>query len=188
MPTRTSADDIPPWLDAPPEDEYAPPAAPEVREPAAAFAAPAPALQASPAAPAFVPTPLGDRWNEVVAQFVQAGGIVAMARELALQAQCLAIDETATPQRWTLRVERETLRAQANRDKVQAALAALQQQPVQLEVEAGPVTDTPSLRANAERNRRQAEAEQIIHGDPVVQSLMAQFKTARIVPGSIRPL
>ena len=35
--------------------------------------------------------------------------------------------------------------------------------------------------------RRQAEAEQIIHNDPLVQALMAQYKTARIVPGSIKP-
>ena len=34
---------------------------------------------------------------------------------------------------------------------------------------------------------KQAQAEQIIHDDPLVQALMAQYKTARIVPGSIKP-
>jgi DNA polymerase-3 subunit gamma/tau len=43
------------------------------------------------------------------------------------------------------------------------------------------------LRAAAEAERRQIEAEQIIHNDPLVQALMAQYKTARIVPGSIKP-
>ena len=32
------------------------------------------------------------------------------------------------------------------------------------------------------------EAEQAIRSDPVVQTLMSQFKTARIVPGSIKPV
>jgi len=70
---------------------------------------------------------------------------------------------------------------------VQAALADLLKQPVRLEVEgSGAATDTPALRAAAERLRRQAEAEQIIHNDPLVQTLMQQFKTARIVPGSVK--
>ena len=34
----------------------------------------------------------------------------------------------------------------------------------------------------------QREAEQIIHDDPAVRALMAQFPGARIVPGSIKPL
>jgi DNA polymerase-3 subunit gamma/tau len=39
----------------------------------------------------------------------------------------------------------------------------------------------------AERERRQRVAEQTIHNDPLVQALMSQYKTARIVPGSIKP-
>ena len=58
---------------------------------------------------------------------------------------------------------------------------------VQLAVEAGAATDTPAERDAAERARRQAEAEQIIHDDPVVRSLLEQYQTARIVPGSIKP-
>jgi DNA polymerase-3 subunit gamma/tau len=57
---------------------------------------------------------------------------------------------------------------------------------VQLELEAGVASDTPAQRAGAERTRRQNEAEQIIHNDPLVQALMQQFKTARIVPGSVK--
>jgi len=58
---------------------------------------------------------------------------------------------------------------------------------VRLDVEGGVAEDSPALRAAAERERRQLEAEQIIHNDPLVQALMAQYKTARIVPGSIKP-
>jgi DNA polymerase-3 subunit gamma/tau len=47
--------------------------------------------------------------------------------------------------------------------------------------------DSPAIRATAERDRRQREAEQIIHNDPLVQALMQQYKTARIVPGSVKP-
>ena len=139
------------------------------------------------AAPAFVPTPLGDRWAQVVGQMVEAGSIGALVRELAMQAQCTDIDEQANAPVWRLRVERETLRAPAQRDKLQAALADLLKQPVQLEVEAGAASDTPAQRAAIERARRQNEAEQIIHNDPLVQALMQQFKTARIVPGSVKP-
>ena len=33
----------------------------------------------------------------------------------------------------------------------------------------------------------QAEAERIIRDDPLVQTLLAQYRGARIVPGSVRP-
>jgi DNA polymerase-3 subunit gamma/tau len=174
-------DEPPPWLDVP--DEYEIPAGAVeqmgVREPE-------PALRpAHVAAPSFEPTPLGDRWADTVARMVAAGSISALVRELAMQSQCLVADDAGGS--WRLRVERETLRAPTQRDKLQAALADLLQRPVQLDVEAGPATDTPAQRAAAERARRQNEAEQIIHNDPLVQALMKQFKTARIVPGSVKP-
>jgi len=46
---------------------------------------------------------------------------------------------------------------------------------------------TPAVRDAAERDRRQAEAERVINEDPLVLALMAQYKTARIVPGSVKP-
>ncbi len=169
----------PPWLDAPYEDE----------EPAAPMAArePEPQRLAPAAAPIFAPTPLGDRWVRVVGQMVEAGTIGALVRELAMQAQCLAIEDQAQPPVWRLRVERETLRAPVQRDKLQAALSDLLKHSVQLQVEPGVASDTPAQRAAVERARRQNEAEQIIHNDPLVQALMQQFKTARIVPGSVKP-
>ncbi|HSN32675.1 MAG TPA: DNA polymerase III subunit gamma/tau [Ideonella sp.] len=127
---------------------------------------------------------LGDRWAETVAQLVTGGSVAALVRELALQAQCVAIDGDL----WRLRVERESLCAPALRDKLQAALAALLGRPLRLEVEAGPAADSPALRETALRERRQEEAERIIHDDPLVQSMLQQFKTARIVPGSVKPI
>jgi len=167
----------PPWLDVPYDDE------PPGGEPVMARE-PEPSPQR---VPVFAPSPLGDRWAEMVGQMIEAGSIGALVRELAMQAQCVAIDDQAGPPVWRLRVERETLRAPAQRDKLQAALSELLKLPVQLEIEAGVASDTPAQRAAVERARRQAAAEQIIHNDPLVQALMQQFKTARIVPGSVKP-
>jgi DNA polymerase-3 subunit gamma/tau len=128
-------------------------------------------------------TALGDRWAETVARLVERQAVTALVRELAMQAQLVAVEGAL----WRLRVERESLRAQPLRDKLQAALSELLQTPQQLEIEGGGVEDSPARRDAAERARRQREAEQIIHGDPLVQELMGQFKTARIVPGSIKP-
>ncbi|MES2226375.1 MAG: DNA polymerase III subunit gamma/tau [Pseudomonadota bacterium] len=174
-------DEPPPWLDAPFEDEVVErPAATAVREPAPPpFAAPA---------PEFAPTALGARWAELVQGLSDAGSVSAFARELAMQAQCVALDEQASPVLCRLRVEREALRAAAPCEKLQAALADALQRPVRLEVEAGPATDSPAKREATERARRQARAEQIIHDDPLVRALMAQYKTARIVPGSVKPI
>jgi DNA polymerase-3 subunit gamma/tau len=86
-----------------------------------------------------------------------------------------------------LRVEREMLRAPAQCEKLQAALSALLGHAVRIEVELGVALDSPARRDAAERASRQAEAEQIIHNDPLVKALLAQYSTARIVPGSVKP-
>ena len=194
------ADDMPPWVDAAPDDT-----APTARSDSPALVAIAPAFLATPtvsavlsAAPrpldaprALLPLPpasaAGDRWAAVVAAMVADGIVNALPRELAVQAECIAIDETSVPPVWRLRAEREVLRSPAQRERLQAALAQHLGHPVTLELEAGLAADSPALRDAALRERRQREAEQIIHDDPLVQSLLAQFKTARIVPGSVKP-
>jgi len=69
---------------------------------------------------------------------------------------------------------------------LQAALVAHLQRPVQIEMEAGVAQDSPALRDLAQAQARQRSLEQIVVKDPLAQALLAQFKTARIVPGSIR--
>jgi DNA polymerase-3 subunit gamma/tau len=118
----------------------------------------------------------------------QAGTLSALVRELATQGGLCAIDDTQSPARWTLRVERETLRTAPLRDKLAAALAVALEQPIQIEIEPGVPDDSPARRDAAERQRRQAAAVAAIEGDPLVQGLLSQFKTARIVPGSIKPV
>ena len=162
------------------------------REPALA------AREAAPTTPSLGPTPvdpvpsadprLGDRWAEVVTRMTAAGSIGAWVRELAMQSQCVAIDAAAVPPLWRLRVERETLRTPACIEKLQAALADLSGHALRLEVEGGVAVDTPARREAAERERLQAQAEATIREDPLVKALMSQYKTARIVPGSVKSL
>ncbi|MGZ8260256.1 MAG: hypothetical protein ACXWUL_06870, partial [Caldimonas sp.] len=94
---------------------------------------------------------------------------------------------SGTAQVWHLRVERENLRMPALRERLQAAASQAEGRALRLDIEAGSALDTAASREAAERERRQAEAERAIEQDPLVRALMAQYKTARIVPGSVRP-
>jgi DNA polymerase-3 subunit gamma/tau len=158
--------------------------------PSASAAPAATVVQAAePAPPGFTADPaLAERWDTLVRQVCADGGAQALVRELAVQSGLAAVDEATQPPTWRLLVEREMLRNPALQDKLRAALAAALGHEIQLDVAAGSPTDTPARRDAAERQRRQAEAEAVIHGDPLVQQLLAQYKTARIVPGSIKPV
>jgi DNA polymerase-3 subunit gamma/tau len=129
-----------------------------------------------------------DLWCALVAGLVGAGAIQAMVRELAMQAECVRVIAAGAGRTWHLRVERENLRTQALRERLLAAASEAEGHPVRLEIEAAAVADTPAARDAAERERRQAAAERAIEEDPLVRALMSQYKTARIVPGSVKPL
>ena len=176
-----AAEEVPPWVDAPIDTPVL------AQTPVLQTAAPAVAMAAQPGSAEPVPGVLGDRWARAVADMNDRASISALVRELAMQSQCVGICDDAVPALWRLRVDRETLRAAVHREKLQTALAEVLGHAVRLQVDAGPAQDSPALRANAERDRRQVEAERIIHNDPLVRSLMAQYKTARIVPGSVKP-
>ena len=171
----------PAWLDEAPDELEAL----VVREPISARLAPASRSAGAVSGP-LVTTGLGERWAGIVAMLEQRQLISALVRELAQQAELVEQGDGAEPL-WRLRVERESLGTPPLRDKLQAALAdALGIAALRLEVEVGIAQDTPAKRIAAEKQRRQQEAEQIIHADPLVQEMLAQFKTARIVPGSIK--
>ena len=154
------------------------PSAPAV---AARMPGPSPTVSASTSA-------LGDRWDRAVKRLCEQGSVAALVRELATQAGLRQVDEGASPQRWTLVVAREPLRNPVLADKLAAALSISQGHAVVLEIETGTPDDSPALRDAAERARLQAAAEATIEQDPVVQALLQQYKTARIVPGSIKPV
>jgi DNA polymerase III subunit gamma/tau len=178
----------PPWLDAPPPEGEAPAASGS-----AALRAAAPPALAVPAEPRQAPaelveSALGGRWAELVGRLVQAGSVAALVRELAQQAGLDRVDDSTQPATWHLIVERDSLRTDALRDKLGAALAVELGEPVRLALQPGVPLDSPSRRDAAERERRQRLAEAAIRSDPLVVELMSQFTTARIVPGSIKPL
>jgi DNA polymerase-3 subunit gamma/tau len=175
------SDEPPPWLDAPAMDEDGMAAEPVASAPAAE---PEAYVSGVGAPVPLKPTPEGERWHALVG----AAEITALTRTLAMQAQCLTIEEQGGAQRFRLRVESDSLRQPALRDKLQAALAAHLQCEVRVEVEPGTAEDSPALREQAAAQARQRAAEQIVLDDPVAQALLAQFKTARIVPGSIKPV
>jgi DNA polymerase III subunit gamma/tau len=180
--------DPPPWMDEAPPDDAAAPASGS----AALRTTAAPAITVPAAPPAtddrLVPTPLGDRWAALVQSLSQRGMLAALVRELAWQAGLERIDETTQPPTWHLRVERDSLRTDALRDKLCHLLAAELGQPLQLMLQTQAPQDSPARRDAAERERRQRQAEVAIRSDPLVLDLMSQFKGARIVPGSIKPL
>jgi DNA polymerase III subunit gamma/tau len=131
--------------------------------------------------------PAADLWTALVQRLAASGAITAMVRELAMQAECIRVVDGASGRCWQLRVERESLRTPALRERLQLALGQGEGSADRIEIEAGKFGDTPAARDAAERDRRQAEAERVIQDDPLVKALMAQYKTARIVPGSVRP-
>lgn len=201
-PKPVAEDDVPPWLDAAPaeQDEGASMRSGDVSDgdeaEAAAeyFTSPDGGPHGVNAAEgrayastagtdvALRPTALGERWAEQV----QALGLTALTRELAMRAECVGVEEQGDTLLWRLRVERESLRQPALKDKLQAALNDALQRAVLIELEAGVAHDSPGLRAAAQVQARQRSVEQIVIKDPLAQVLLAQFKTARIVAGSIK--
>jgi len=177
-----AGDEPPPWLDAPMEDESGDgvqmAAEGEANEPE-----PEPYASSAGASVALKPTAQGERWFELV----KSVEITALTRTLAMQAQCLSYEDGAELV-CRLRVESDSLRQPVIKDKLQAVLSAALSKPVTLAIEAGLPEDSPALREQAAAQARQREAEAIVIDDPVAKELMMQFKTARIVPGSIRPL
>ena len=193
-----SVQEPPPWLDEQLPDDEPVGAAPKMF--AAELAEPVDGLslaRPAPAAPAPLPlrttplptTPLGDQWAAVIRPLVASGSVAALVRELALQAELLAVaPDPAGGRRWRLAVERETLRNPALAAKLATALQESLGEPVQVEVTVGMPRDSIARRDSAAREAAQQAAEQLIQNDPVVLALMAQFRTARLVPGSIKPL
>jgi DNA polymerase-3 subunit gamma/tau len=160
--------------DAPPDD--APPPWLEADDPGVA-----PTLAAAPADSAETPlvlTPEGDAW----AARVEGLGLTALVRELAWQAQPLACPAPGAAETWRLRVERESLRAPALVAKLEAALQG------KLDIEPGRAEDSLALRAVARARAEQRAAEKIAAEHPLTRALLAQFASARILPGSVQPI
>jgi DNA polymerase III subunit gamma/tau len=208
----TAADDAePPWGDEEPDDlvdDLPPPTRSRGGQPAPAARRPSPGLDdfepddapaAAPraAAPAFAPPPmpapferteLGTRWYALINRCAEAGKLIAMVRALAMQSELLDCEAGGEAGAWRLRVGLETLRNPALADKLAVILRELTGQDLRLVVEMGEPQDTPLKRDAAEADRRQRAAIDEIQSDATVRALLAQFQTARILPGSVKPL
>ncbi len=123
-------------------------------------------------------TPEGTRWAERIA----ALNLPGMTGELARQAQALACATVDGREVWTLRVERESLRVPALVSKLEAALEA------KLDIEAGVAEDSIALRTVARAEAQQRAAEELAASHPMTRTLLSQFPSARILPGSVQPL
>ncbi len=138
-------------------------------------------ISAAPTSP-ISPTALGNTWSDLVSKLVAAEAIGAMVRELALQSELVSQDGSS----WTLRVERQSLNQSAACEKLQLALQTLTSADpaVKLMVEVGPISDSPARRNLQAQQQRQRQAEDIIHNDPFVQSMMRNWG-AKIGPISV---
>ena len=189
-------DDLPPPTrarNAPPPVQRARPSLDELEpaydeEPASAPRAAPQGVAPPPALPPFERTELGTRWYALIGQCAEAGKLIAMVRALAMQSELVHCDADGDAPTWRLRVGLETLRNPALADKLSAILRELTGQNLQLVVEMGDPQDTPLKRDAAEADRRQRAAIDEIQSDATVRALLAQFQTARILPGSVKPL
>jgi DNA polymerase-3 subunit gamma/tau len=155
----------PPWMDAD-DAPTASAAAPDPREPEAARRA------------ELRETPQGAAWAERIA----ALNLLGMTGELARQAQALSCTTVDGREVWKLRIERESLRQPALVAKLEAALGAT------LDIEAGVAEDSIALRTVARAEAQQRAAEELAAAHPMTRTLLSQFPSARILPGSIAPI
>jgi DNA polymerase-3 subunit gamma/tau len=176
---------------APPAISVARPLTAAAAAVAPAATAPVPPKAAESAAPPFRAAPqaagdgaLGDRWALLIKTLIEQGSIAALVLQLGQQSGLRAIEGS----RWFLTVPSEPLRNPTLAERLAGAISASLGETITLELEAGTPTDSPAQRDAAERARRQAAAEATIQQDPVVLELMQQFRTARLVPGSIKPV
>jgi DNA polymerase III subunit gamma/tau len=140
------------------------------------------------AAPEVTPEPLtkngaqADKWYAIVMELVETEAVTALVRELALQSEWVAQHDGV----WHLRVANGSLAQNSTRDRLQTALQAAGHE-VRLQVDTGPVVDSPARRLAAVAAQRQLEAEETMLQDPFVQAMQRDFG-GKIVPGSIQPI
>ncbi|HEV6967644.1 MULTISPECIES: DNA polymerase III subunit gamma/tau [Roseateles] len=166
------------FADGPPPDDAPPPWMDADDVPAVSPGAAAAREPEVPRRAALRETPEGAEWAERIA----ALNLVGMTGELARQAQALSRRTVDGREAWTLRVERESLRAPALVAKLEAALDA------RLDIEAGIAEDSIALRAIARAEAQQRAAEELAAQHPMTRTLLSQFPSARILPGSVQPV
>jgi DNA polymerase-3 subunit gamma/tau len=177
----------PPW-----EEAAAPAPQKKTEAPAqpAAELAPEPQLAQSSERPSMSPSAWNGDWPALAASLAVRG----VAQQLAQQSELVRCDNNGNAMQFNgnamqfhLRVPVETLCAAGSVDKLASALSDHFQRTVRVTTEIGAVEQTANAKAMADRAERQRQAEETMHSDPFVQTLMREFG-ATIVPGSIKPV
>lgn len=147
---------------------------------------PAPALEIKPALvlqpSAELPTWDGN-WPALALRLPVRG----VAQQLACQSELIASSTEGGAIVMHLRVPFETLLSAGSVEKLAAALTEEFARAIKISSVIGTVSYTAHAQTIAEQATRQKNAEDSMHSDPFVQTLMREFG-AIIVPGSIKPI
>lgn len=131
-------------------------------------------------------TNLFPNWDGSWPTLVRALSVRGVAQQLASQSELLTCEAEGNVVIMRLRVPVETLLSAGSADKLSAALTEYLGKTIKLETEIGTVAHTAHAQVVAEQATRQQEAEDAMHNDPFVQTLIKEFG-GTIVPGSIKP-
>ena len=110
-----------------------------------------------------------------------------VAQQLACQSELLTSSTEGGAIVMHLRVPVDTLLSAGSVDKLAAALTEELGKTIKVTSEIGSVSHTAHAQTLADQATRQKAAEDSMHSDPFVQTLMREFG-ATIVPGSIKPI
>ena len=139
------------------------------------------------AAPAKINTSeILPNWDGSWPTLVRALSVRGVAQQLASQSELLACEAEGNVVIMRLRVPVDTLLSAGSTDKLSAALTEYLGKTIKLVTEIGTVAHTAHAQVVAEKATRQQEAEDAMHNDPFVQTLIKEFG-GTIVPGSIKP-
>jgi DNA polymerase-3 subunit gamma/tau len=139
------------------------------------------------AAPTTINTSeLFTNWDGSWPTLVRALSVRGVAQQLASQSELLACEAEGNVVIMRLRVPVDTLLSAGSADKLSAALTEYLGKTIKLVTEIGTVAHTAHAQVVAEQATRQQEAEDAMHNDPFVQTLIKEFG-GTIVPGSIKP-
>ena len=139
------------------------------------------------AAPAKINTSeILPNWDGSWPTLVRALSVRGVAQQLASQSELLACEAEGNVVIMRLRVPVDTLLSAGSVDKLSAALTEYLGKTIKLVTEIGTVAHTAHAQVVAEQATRQQEAEDAMHNDPFVQTLIKEFG-GTIVPGSIKP-
>ena len=125
-------------------------------------------------------------WDGSWPTLVRALSVRGVAQQLASQSELLTCEAEGNVVIMRLRVPVDTLLSAGSADKLSAALTEYLGKTIKLVTEIGTVAHTAHAQVVAEQATRQQEAEDAMHNDPFVQTLIKEFG-GTIVPGSIKP-